>query len=218
MKTYLFLLFVLLGLGSKAQFLSDNNNRPITEKRYVNITGSPYFSDEFYPGTVVLSDGKKYDNLLIQLDEVRDAMLFKENKPDAKTLEFTTTPVLEFTLKTGTGNPVKFKNIAGADTKINGFCQILLEGKTSLLKKTKKSIIQNATYNTANIEKTIASSTLYALQAADQKVTMVKGDKKAFLKALADRSKEIEAYVNEQNIDFKNDADLVKLITYYNTL
>lgn len=205
-------------LSSQAQFLADNNNRPITEKRYVNITGSPYFSDEFIIGSVTVSDKNVYNNLLLQLDEVRDVLIFRENRTGAPTLEFTTPPVIEFTLKPQSGQLVKFRRISNGEEKINGFSQILLEGKVSLLKKTKKTIIQNATYSTANVEKTVVSSTLYSLLFTDNKVASFKTDKKSFLKAAGDKTTELEAYSKSQNIDFKNEEDLIKLVTYYNSL
>jgi hypothetical protein len=213
---------ILLGcmsttLQSKAQFLSDSNRRPMTEKKYVDISGSPYFSDLFLKGSVNLADGKHYDNMFLQFDQVQEKLLFKNMLNEEFPSEFTLA-VAEFNVTLPEGESVKFKNLNSAGENKAGLYQEIYSGKVSLFKRTKKNIVQNASYNTANVEKRITVSTTYLIQTADAQLVPVKADKKAFLSVLSGKSKELEAYISKEKIDFKKDSELAKLMAYYNSL
>lgn len=207
---------LIISVNARAQFLQDSNNRPLVEKKYMDITGSPYFNDTFLKGTVRLADGKHYENVYLQYDEVQDQVLFKNNIKDEIPSVFEV-PVSAFSMDLADGTTASFQSLTGDNLK-PGFYQVLQTGTTSLFKRMKKNIVENASYNTANKEKRITSSTSYLIKKADGKYISLKGDKKAFLSALSGRSKEIEAFISSEKIDFKNDEDLRRLIAYYNGL
>lgn len=221
MKSYVLGCFLfslcLTSLDTNAQFLQDSNNMPVKEKRYVDISGSPYFNVTFLQGSVQLADNKKYDNLYLQYDQVQDLLLFKENKDDEFAKKFTV-PVSAFNIDLGGGSIANFKNVTNSDERIDGFYQVIYDGKMSLLKRTRKKVVEKATYGTANKEKGISESTGYLLLNSDLKTFNIKPDKKSFLTALSNKAKDVEAYIASKKVDFKNDLDLEKLMAYYNTL
>jgi hypothetical protein len=204
-------------LACNAQFLHDNNNRPLTEKRYEDVSGSTYFNDSFLKGKVRLTDKKEYDNLLLKYDQVKEQLLFKNNKDDEFPSEFTI-PVTDFKLVLPDGNEVTFENINPTDDSKGGLYQVIFKGKVALYKRTKKNIVQNASYNTANTEKRVTISTTYLIRTEESKLLNVRPDKKAFLNVLSDKSKEIEQFIISEKINFKRDQDLEKLMNYYNSL
>jgi len=196
--------------------MTDNQNRPLLTKSYVDVNGSPYFNDNFVKGSVKLSDGKKYDNVYLQLDEVKSTLLFKDTKDTKEAMEYSL-PVSEFNLNLENGTVANFKKVA-SDEKNTGFYQVIYDGKFSLLKRTRKSVVTKATYGTANVEKNINAVTVFMVVSPDQKFTPVKADKKAFLQYFGSKSGDMETFISKEQIDFKKDADLVKLFAYFNSL
>jgi hypothetical protein len=210
-------LCVLGTLESRAQFLVDNNHRPLTEKRYVDVSGTPYFNELFFKGTVRLVDNKEYNDELLQYDQVKEQLLFKSNKDDEFPSEFNV-PVAEFKLVLPDGKVVIFENITPTGNSKSGLYQVIYKGKVSLFKRTKKNIVQNASYSTANTEKRVTSSTAYLIKTADFKYLIVKTDKEALLNVLSDKVKELDMFISRVKIDVKLDQDLEKLLTFYNSL
>ena len=52
----------------------------------------------------------------------------------------------------------------------------------------------------------------------DGKAVRIKKDKKSVEAALGSKQAELDSYIKANNLNLKNDADLAKLITQYNTL
>lgn len=107
---------LMFSIDGRAQFLQDNNNKPLLEKRYVEVTGSPYFNDSFLKGTVRLANGKHYENLYLQYDEVQDQVLFKNNIKDEFPSVFEI-PVMAFSIYLADGTTTSFQFLSGNDVK-----------------------------------------------------------------------------------------------------
>jgi len=213
----LLLLFItVIVADATAQTLQGVNGRSILKAdNYTDVVGSPFLTDGWAKGVVKLADGRTYKDILLSYNIMTDELLFKNNKGD--TLAFVD-PVKEFKLTLPDGHEKMFangfKNIPNSTGA--SFFEVLGNGTTQLLKKTTKAINVIKPYNEAPIKR-IEESIKYYLVVAD-KATQVKNDKKAILTALGNKQPELEAYIKTNNLNFKNDEDMGKLITFYNSL
>ena len=52
----------------------------------------------------------------------------------------------------------------------------------------------------------------------DGAMVRIKKDKSSLLNLLQDKSQVLQQYINDQKLNLKNEADLIALVKYYNTL
>jgi hypothetical protein len=207
----------LAGYNTNAQqVLQDTNGRPIFAKQYIDVQGSPYFSDIWLQGSVRLSDGKFYENMALRYDLVGDQLIFKSlaGEPMNFVLE-----VNEFKLLSTAAEELNFRNgFKPADEGTEKtFYQVLSDGETPLLKRTWKKVIEQKPYTSATIEKSFRQLESYYLVKQGTPVR-IKKDRKAVLEILTDYHSQLDQFIKLNNLNLKNDPDLVSLITYYNSL
>ncbi|KQC01468.1 hypothetical protein [Pedobacter sp. Hv1] len=209
-----FLFFVVNAIASKAQFINDIRGRPVTTLQYENLSGSPFYSDKYLKGTVNIKGNIKVIQVYLKLDQVKDILLAKNNLTSETPIEITD-DVLNFKLIGAEGDTTMFKRVPNGD----GYYEVLYNGKTSLLKRTKKKILETPVYNSAAIEKSAVSTISYFILTKEGKLVPIKLDKNSFLSALdKDKVKDIEQYVSKEKLGFKNELNLKKITGYYNTL
>ncbi|MBD3749553.1 MAG: hypothetical protein IE931_08660 [Sphingobacteriales bacterium] len=209
------LLFVFVGI-TKAQYLQDVQGRPVMEKSYTDIAGTPLLFAHWIPGDVKLDNGSSYQNIPLKYNLVDDILYFM-NPKDSTMLEFVQ-PVKSFTLKTLTGDLNYANGFPAVDGfKASSFYQILYDGKTKLLKKATKTVLENRPYNSATVERTFLDTVEYfTLQ--DGKTIKIRPSKKVLLELFGEKSNPMGDYLKKEKIDFKNDDDLIKVFKYYDSL
>ena len=193
---------LLLGLfganvHAQYQFVPDMTGKQLTDSKYVDLTGTPYFIDEWLNGDVKLSDGKIIKASEIKYDMVEDKLLFKA---EGKTFEFSP-PVLSFTLHTKDGAKTFLKKDKSGS--VAGYYQVINEGKVKLLKKTRKSILEVKGYNSANVNKTVDENKKYFV-VGNGKDVEVKLTKSSFLETFPEYKSQIESFdfkSNKKNIE-----------------
>lgn len=201
-------------------FAEDMKGNAIRETKYTNINGSPYWDNTWQRGTVKFANGQVIKNMLLKYDQVDDMLLFKNAKGDS--LRFVL-PVTEFTLpaqKEGeTALPVfrnQFPAVDGNNT--NNYYEVLYDGKTKFLKRTKKTLVtQPSQYSSAVKQKDIVQRIDYFISKSGLLVA-VKLDKKSFLKVLNDKSSSIDEYAGKNNLNFKKESDCRKIAAFYDSL
>ncbi len=192
--------------------LADQMGNPVFEKRYTNVKGSPYLHNDWTTGSVKLRSGKTFDGMKLKYDQVEDDLIFLSD--GGKEMTFAE-PVVEFTIQDKTfrrGYP------AADGASANAFYEVLTEGKMALLKRTSKKVIEEPAYNAATSVKSIRTNENYYLTATNLELTKIKKDKKTILSALSDKQAELESYMKDQRLDLRQEQDVVKLISYYNSL
>jgi len=211
------LLFVIVQQAD-AQFVQDINGHPYQTKSYDDIQGTPYLSDQWGTGMVKMADGRTYKDVPLKYNQLEDELYFKDNKD--QTLVFAD-PVNEFKINYVANNrPYEkvfkrgFKNIPNSSQST--FFEVLSDGTAELLKKTTKTLEETREYN-APVTKRFDDNEKYYLIVSGN-VTPFKKDKKFILASLSNKQTEIESYMKSNNIDLKKDADLSKLMNYYNSL
>ena len=181
--------------------------------------GSPYFSEEWMDGAVVLADGKKYEKLHLKFDQLTNQVVFLDQ--DLDKIQAFKVPVTEFILisKLVAGNDTKFRSdypsIDGSNA--SSFFEVLTEGKTQLLKRTIKVVVEERPDNSLLLKKMIKASTRYYLKTGST-LARVKNNEKEVLILLKDKQAELKAYIKENKLNLKQDNDLAKLFDYYNSI
>ncbi|MFD2513183.1 hypothetical protein ACFSRY_04850 [Pontibacter locisalis] len=209
-------------VSASAQFvaLNDHMGQPVRTKEYTDVKGSPYLYETWMKGAVTVAKGTRYEGVELMYDQVSDELVFKSEKGEAKIF---VDPVKEFSFKIEKdGELVKEQVFRNGFAPIDGakpytFYEVLVDGQTKLLKRTSKSIFEEATYSSATKVKSFQSSNYYYL-VQDNKLVKVKSDKKSILNALSDKGTELEAFIKSNRLDLKKDADLARLVAYYNSI
>jgi|GEM_PF-6491051 len=210
-----FVAVTLLHFTAKSQvYMRDINGTPFSERNTADLGGSPFFNDQFLKGSIKMEDNSVYKDLYLRYDQEADQLVYRKEVASASMLP--SGRVTQFSIELP-GGEAKFRSITD-DKGDAGFYQILQEGKTSLLKKTKKRIVENVEYNSTSRSKSMKTEVDYFLQTADKKLIPIKKDKKSFTKVLADKQNEVATYIEQNKLNLKSDNDMSKLISYYNTL
>ena len=200
------------------QRLTDRDGKPILTKDYTDVSGSPYLTADWSNGTVKLAGGQTAADVPVKYNLMDDVLTFKDK--DGNEMAFAE-PVDEFTItyksddQTVTKHYRKgYKDISR--TTPDSYFEVLNEGAVQLIKKTTVGIVISQEWNSASKTKNFKDVSKYYL-VIDGKATPVKNDKKAIIALLPAKQQQLQDYVKTNQIE-KSDADLGKLVTYYNSL
>ena len=210
--TVIIALFILTGTKIFAQ-----NGTVLTNVEGTNVKetdpdvqGTPYLFDDWMPGSAISETGNTYANMKLKYDIRFNQVIFLSN--DDKPLIFSQ-PLNSFVI-----NNMRFtKGFTPVDLQTSStFYQVLADGKVKLLKYFRKVVEERQAYG-APTEKKYRQSQYYYI-ARDNQMISVKPDKKTILAALPGHGDQLEAYIKDHHINFKDDASSAQLVTYYNTL
>lgn len=214
--TFSFLFSLIIIVQAQAQvLLTDISGMPYVERTVSDLGGSPYFNDQFLKGAITLEDNSVFKDILLRYDLESGQLVYKKSSTSGAMIP--NGKVVGFTIEQTNGEKANFKGIGKGSDDLVGFYQILLEGNNTLLKKVKKKIVERVEYNTPSKTKTMSTITNYYIQNPNGEVELVKADKKSFIKVFG-RESEINDFISKQNINLKNESDMVKLVTYINSI
>ncbi|MDT3405227.1 hypothetical protein [Mucilaginibacter terrae] len=215
-KSFLFTLLFFARLNSiSAQVVSqDINGRPYRLKGAVDVEGSAFLNDDWQKATVKLSNGKTYKDASLKFNLADNELLFKGK--DGEPFTFME-PVSEFAITDDLQNIHTYRN----DYSFEGespatYFEVLADGTTQLLKKTTKSIGDFKEYNGPIVKKYVTSVKYYLYK--DKKAIQIKPDRKSLLYSLGSKQAELDTYIKNNNLNLKQDADLGKVVVYFNSI
>jgi hypothetical protein len=218
-KKVLLLAFTALGYfgfnfsaAAQNELLQDHMGRAVTVKQYVDVQGTPYLMDEWVTGSAKFNNGNVFEGLKLKYDQVEDVLMFQDK---AGNEQLFVDPVLEFVIDKRVFRR-GYKPIDGASPM--AFYEVLSDGKTQLLKRTTKKVNEDVSYSSATKVKSIVETNVYYISKSENQLIKVKKDRKSILNVLGDKSAELEAYFKANRPDLKLDAEMVKLMDYYNSI
>lgn len=200
-------------------FLSDVNGQAFTNK-YDGIAGSVYDQTEYQLAKITLKDGRVYNDVKARINLLEHEVNFIASNGQEGYLGKGMATELVYTVPKEFGQDLKvfqcgFPPIDNQN-RIS-FYQILLNGKTSLLKSIYKTIQERNNDLSGERYKEFATyENTYLLK--DGAMVRIKKDKSSLLNLLQDKSQVLQQYINDQKLNLKNEADLIALVKYYNTL
>ncbi|MDT3401624.1 hypothetical protein [Mucilaginibacter terrae] len=175
----------------------------------VDVDGSPFLTDGWANGIATTDKGENFEGSL-RYDIVTDQLVFAGK--DSVMMLFNA-PIVRFTLSDDTyqnGFP------AVEDWKDKTYYKTLGAGKSKILKHFYKKKIEVRDIGGISNYKYEDNVACYLFK--DAKMVKLKPNKSAIIAALADKKSEVEAFVKNNKIDFKQDTDVAKLMNYYNSL
>jgi hypothetical protein len=198
-------------------FLSDVNGQAFVNK-YEGITGSVYDQTEYQLAKITLKDGRVYNDVKTRINLLEHEVNFIASNGQ------------EGFLGKGMALEIAYVENNASQTKIFqcgfppidnqnriSFYQILLNGKTSLLKSVYKSIQErNNDLSGERFKEFATYENIYLLK--EGIMSRIKKDKSSLLVLFQDKKEAIARYMEDQKLNLKNEAHLIALVQYYNTL
>ena len=186
-------------------------NGRIWAGKYYDVYGSEFFaSDDWYSADITVN-GKKFRDIRAKYDTYNDDLL--ASYYGKRVIILNRLNVDNFTLHMGDKEIIftRIDSVSG----VNGYCNILYNGGTSLLKKYRKKRAQFAIE--ARYDEFQQDDALYVVKAG--KATQI-SKRRDLLKLLDDRHDEVRSFIRETSlrIDIKNPAGLIPLLRYYDNL
>ncbi|MDT3404731.1 hypothetical protein [Mucilaginibacter terrae] len=190
------------------------NPQPVNNYIYNDVDGNPFLFDDWQAADLETSDGTKYENVKIKYDILTDKVL-AEKASDYSLIYFKSLNSLNFISSDGKRFKSGYPSVKNYD--LNTLYQVLVEGKTTLLKKLSKELVVSKPYSSAVVEKKIVDNNTYYLY-IDNKMVLLKKSDDNILSLLSNNTIAMKTYFKTHKPNLKQDADLQKVITYYNSL
>lgn len=200
-------------------FISDVNGQAFVNK-YADVNGSAYFFPNFKFATIILKDGRRYSNVNARLNLVEHEVNFIASNGEEGFIGkgIVTSILFKDTTKEGVKEYFFQTGFSPVDNQtVIHFYQVLVSGKTSLLKSINKSIDERVNELSGEKSKEFAvRENLYILSEGSLK--RIKKDTGFFLNTMADQKDAVNQFINSNKLNFKSEEQLKKLVEFYNTL
>lgn len=193
--------------------------------RYEGMQGTPYFIDEWLSGKLVFTNGDagKKSHLLKYNTQTKELLM---KRPQGDSIIVFPNQITAFTINDASKNVsypfVKVENLkADGGTVPVCFLMVLYKNKSSLLKYVSKNVLKanyQGGYSADRRYDSYVDNSQYFIRKSDNSLVKVKVKKSSVLDALEDKKAEIEAYIKKENLSFKNDFDIAKVLVYYDSL
>lgn len=193
---------------------------PVSLVKYVKVVeGTPYFSEDWLDGSLIVSGGRKYDTVLLKLDLLAHELQYLDNDGNALVA---TTPVTEIWINDKMARRLHFFNASflpapdGGSVPLKAWLQLLTDGPYLLFKEHSKQISESKAYGSGIVEQTISTKFKYYIFA---------GGKLSYVKKigevpdiLGNKKDELEKYIKSNRLSGKTEGDYISLISYYNSI
>ena len=200
-------------------FLSDVNGQAFVNK-YEGITGSVYDNIEYQLAKIILKDGRVYNDVKTRINLLEQEVNFiASNGQEGFLGKGMASEIAYIDDKEGIENVKVFQcGFPPIDNQNRiSLYQILLNGKTSLLKSVYKSIQErNNDISGERFKEFTTYENMYLLK--DGTMVRIKKDKSNLLDLLQDKNQSIKKYIDDQKLNLKNEVHLIDIVKYFNTL
>jgi hypothetical protein len=200
-------------------FLSDVNGQAFINK-YEGIAGSVYDQTDYQLAKITLKDGRVYNDVKTRINLLEQEVNFiASNGQEGFLGKGMASEIAYIDSKVETQDVKVFQcGFPPIDNQNRiSFYQILFNGKTSLLKSVYKSIQERNNDMSGERFKEFATyENMYLLK--DGTMVRIKKDKSSIIALFQDQNQVIKKYIEDQKLNLKNEAHLIDLVKYYNTL
>jgi len=198
-------------------FLQTMSGQPITAsqvKKYAD--GSPFYSNEFSRGTIVLISGASSKDEQVKINLLEGSLHYKDLNGQEMVA---VSRVKEVYMENPGGGLVKF--VHSSTLPQNNFGgvwlqELTLEGPVRLYKQIKKDVKEMKGYSSATTEIYVTDEIRYYLL-TDNTLHKIK-KLKDITELLSSKGEELARYIREQVLKDKAETDMARLVVYYNSL
>ncbi|KQM79131.1 hypothetical protein ASE74_00735 [Pedobacter sp. Leaf216] len=212
-KIFLLLILISLTTYNFAQNVTVGPSaKPLLKSVIKNpVEGSPYFNTKYANGSIKTVSQKAFDIKNVRYNLETQQLEYTENENVYAIQD----SVQSFTLLDSVGNSHQFIKLKTGQAE--GFYEAVAEGNVSLLKQysIKKEIVED--WFTKKKTNKLVQRTAYLTSKAGtiQKFTP---STKNITTVLADKKEQVATFIKNEQLDLKQDDDLIKVFKYYNTL
>lgn len=199
--------------------LTDLKGEPLLAGNDVSVDGSPFYSSNWNRGSITLASGKKFVNVMVKVNLHSDRVHYLiEDTNTERVASISTIKEVEF-VDNETNRLVRFRcgYPVAAKNDVKTFYKVLAEGKATLLKQDKRILIEEKPFNSATITRRFDIDRDFFVFINDSMVPL-KRTKSGLAEIFSDHQAEVEKYIAENKIRLKEDDDLAKVVSYYNSL
>jgi hypothetical protein len=216
MKKLLPIIFLfLLVKSSYSQHLvaADYLGRPLSTVKNTEVNGSPFINESFTNTSVLLKDGRKINDVLLNFDIYVNEPIFT-NK--SGTYFRFNQEIFEFILPVNSEGNIThalFRNGYKAQNKYNErtFYQVIYEGNKEILKHTQKLIVEDQTSLLTSRKKYEIEVNYFLLVDGEMKKFH---NKSTFLKAFGKDNDKARKFLEVNDIDFSSDFHLKTVMEF----
>jgi hypothetical protein len=223
MRKCLFLFVILCSAYAHAQqnpFMNDGNGRPLYIKTTYVADGSPYLFDEYNFAEITSVNGIVYRQVRVKLNMVDNQVQYMSDKGEELVASL---PIKKIRFLSAVDEDQKRVSITvesfgeALNSSGSAIYEVVDSGKVMLLKKTVINTRDEKKYGEATITRhfeKVKSDYLYI----NHEIKKIEKGKSFFLTALADKQKEIEAFIDNNKLKCKGTGDYKMIISYYNSI
>jgi hypothetical protein len=186
------------------------------------VIGDTYLSTEWKRSVILLYEkGKLIEGFPVRYDIKADELDVK-GRSQVKVIEGRKVKSFMWMDSTRT-EPYYFVNARDFkqdNVPLTGFFEVLVDGTSPLFKRTTLSVKKadyNVTLSMGSRDDKILKNSSYYL-ADGNAVSEIPGSKKKFLQLLKEKSNEVEAYMDSNNLSIKKEEELMAIFKYYNSI
>jgi len=200
---------------ANAFFMSDG--QPFVNVKFARVVeGSPFFIDRWNKGYISTPDGTRLREISLRLNLVDQQLHYLKDGQEYVTDQLFREVLIEdsqmgklYIFRSG------FPAVQHGTNKT--YYQALAEGNILLLKHIRKMISERTPFGSATSQQSIRNNETYYIWKKGAMIK-VKKDKQDVLTILEGQKQKLEAFIDQHRIDLKSEADLIKVVDYYNTL
>ena len=199
----------MLGVAPGGRLVTDENTK-----------GSPFLEEDYAPGSLYLSEDLAVAKIYLKYNAHRDYFLAKIDPLYSDDQAQGVTKTLN--MKVIMNNDV-YVALPNAENRYDlQYYQVMSEGpKMSLLKKNTKLFKEGfraSTHLTRDVPSTYSDRSVYYLRDTEGNFFEIPKSSKKTFALFKDHSKEVASTAKKYKLNLKNEADLVRLVSYYNRL
>ncbi|MCY7352768.1 MAG: hypothetical protein LH606_19270 [Cytophagaceae bacterium] len=196
-------------------------SRPRIDPRYEGFRGTPFLVPSWEKGELWMADGKRIKDVPMKYDALHKEVWIMRSPTDS--IVVNSDQLKGFRLfSADRSNSYSFLRVDGLKAEngelLSGFLLVLHEGKATLMKYVNKEIKPadfKDQYSTGRRYDQFVDRSSYYLRLAEGGVRRIKPNARSVADAFGDREALIRDFIRQENLDVKNDGDLVKVMRYF---
>lgn len=200
-------------LDETSALMTDAMGQPVYPQQKYKWEGEVFFPNNYTYATITAPSGKTYRNIKAKINLMDGSLLFTDSSnTDYMALMPISKIVFEDLLNQNTITLIKLKG----DTSSTLYQQ-LDSGKISLLKKIYLTYKDQMGYGTTNVTRIFEQKYSYFTY-CNGTLNQLDKSKGELIKIFADKSNDVQAFIESEKIKLRKEEDLVRVFYFYNTL
>lgn len=187
----------------------------ITDAEFDGVRGSPFLSDDWADGVVRFTSGRVVNQFKIKFDCARNRLMLQFGGSSFAT----ESKISSFTVFTKNKDSMVFRKGFPKvdDSNEETFYQVLLQGKTTLLRLFQKNIVEEKDLLASSKRRYFEEDEVFYLLKEGSMIRLQE-DKNNVVQSFPDKAPVLQEFITAQQLKMKSAGDFIKLAGKYNEL